>query len=142
MAKKTSKAKSKKTVKEKKYKSFEAMRKGHKILTFAEIHALNEPSLTPFIEEEEWGKDGEIEGAYLFACMDSGRAIESILKKHKLHVITMSIFESEEEEMDENDPNYEPSIDTYSYSTGFHWVNRERYFLCRVETPAFFEDKG
>ena len=121
----------KKAVKEKKYRTFEAMIRGHKVLNYNQILKLNEPVLEPFIEEEEWAND--VAGANIFACMDSGRALVKILKKHNLHVITLSIFDGEEDEEGE-------SSCTYSYSTGFHWVNRERYYLCRNKTPALYED--
>lgn len=120
--------------KEKKYKNFNAMIKGHKVLTYQEIKDLKEPELDAFLEKEEWTND--IEGGSIFACMDSGRLLEQLLAKHGLHIITMSIFDSEEE-VDEE----EPTPCTYSYSTGFHWVNREKYYLCRKHSAAWCEEK-
>lgn len=114
------------------YLSFNDMRKGHEILNREEILQLGEESLIPFLEEEEW--EDEIEGAYLSACMDSGRAIEEVLQRHNLHVITESMYDSDEEDEDGH-------VEVTSvYQTGFHWVNRERYYLCRKKHAAILEE--
>ena len=135
-AKKVSKKKATtKVVREKKYKDFPAMVKGHGVLSYKELLALKEPDLEDFIECD--GDDENSEG-HIFACMESGRALEKILKKHNLHVITMSIFVCDDEDEDRDED--EPTPCSYSYSTGFHWVNRERYYLCRKKTPAFCEE--
>jgi hypothetical protein len=132
MAKKT------KAVKEKKYKDFDAMIKGHKVLTYQELKDLNEPKLDAFLEEEEWS--GGVEGGFIEGCIDSGRLVEKVLAKHNLHVITMSIFDHDEEEDADEEGEEAPTPCTYSYVTGFHWVNRERYYLCQKKTAAFCEE--
>lgn len=89
-------------------------------------------------EAEDWGLLDSLEDhdgyAYIPACDCNRLMVEEMLKKHKLHIITLCLFDSEEEDEDGN------NLTCYSYSTGFHHVNREGWLFCKSIEEALFEE--
>jgi hypothetical protein len=61
--------------------------------------------------------------ASIFACHDTNDMVREIAEKFDLQVVTYSIG------------------DAFSYSTGMHFVNRERYMFCRSKADGFCEEE-
>lgn len=61
--------------------------------------------------------------ASIFACHATNDMVREIAEKFDLQVVTYSIG------------------DAFSYSTGMHFVNRERYMFCRSKADGFCEEE-
>lgn len=86
-------------------------------------------------QAERMGIDmSEIEdhGGYasIKACYPNQPIIDAILKKYKLYPATRTITDVDEGGIS--------TVDTYS--TGFHYVDREDWFLCKKNVDAWLEE--
>ena len=78
-----------------------------------------------------WGdSDFEMVNDYVAIYAHSGSKIkaEDFAKKNNLHVLTETINDNEDDQS------------VFSYSRGFAWVNRERYFFTAKNDEFCFDD--
>jgi hypothetical protein len=75
--------------------------------------------------------DAEEVGGYLalFAHSGSVKKAEHYAKMNKLFIVTESIYDSDNGDV------------VYSYSSGIHYVNRERFFFVKKDVDFIFEEQ-
>lgn len=104
------------------YVSFEAFAKATRLITWKEAEALGLP-LSP-----KWLVEDTNDFYTIYACTDGEVLALDLSEAHKVHIVTESIVDGEDDI-------------TFCYSTGLHYVNRERYYLCRNDINAQYEEK-
>jgi len=113
----------------KEFKDFDQMMMALSGLTYNELKGLkiSDPELNKLFQKELEGSD---EGyGYIFACFPHDPMVKALVAENDIQVITHSIFDGDDD------------ITVDCFATGFHFVNRERYYFCRSREEAFCEEE-
>ena len=114
--------KNKNTPKVKEFKSFDEMMSELSGLTLKDAKKLSikDPDLNEMLKKEL-----EDDGchAYIYACYPNDALVRAFAETNGLNIITYSIEDGDEGS-------------SYCYTTGMHYVNRERYYFCRSDAEA------
>jgi hypothetical protein len=107
----------------KRYRKFETWARHCGVMSKNHLLGFNE-----FRQDEMRGMFDEDGG--IFACHSTAKIIAEFCKTYKgYHIATLTIEDGE-------DACY------YVYDNAIHFVNRERYYICRgLKHPAFYQDK-
>lgn len=113
----------------KKYDDFDTMMNELGCLTFNEANDLSLTQGLVSIPKEEAENESSVfqlenHGGYaaIFSCKKTNEMVKEISNKFNLQIITYSVGES------------------FSYSTGMHFVNREMYLFCRSTEEGWCEE--
>lgn len=65
----------------------------------------------------------------IYACSEGAKLVASLAQVHNLQIVTECIHDCVDDKKV-----------AYSFSTGMHFVDRERYYLCHNPVEAYFEE--